>query len=142
MQINHQKVSGVANPTDPTKVGGEDWDDAHAITGPRLFLSIAMLRQGTLQSSYAVPGITIEPAALGIDGIYDLTFDPALYNITSLNSAVRCLVLDIPVSGGFFGGAQVILDNKIRVKTYTGNWDVTYLTSNGVIWIDIFKLGA
>lgn len=31
MTITHSKVSGIANPADPTKVGGEDWDAAHVI---------------------------------------------------------------------------------------------------------------
>ena len=31
MTITHLKVSGLPNPADPAKVGGEDWDDAHVI---------------------------------------------------------------------------------------------------------------
>lgn len=36
MEIYHAKTSGLANPGDPTQVGGEDWDDPHVITGPAL----------------------------------------------------------------------------------------------------------
>ncbi|MBI2278203.1 MAG: hypothetical protein HYU74_12685 [Dechloromonas sp.] len=138
MEIKHQKVSGVANPTDPAKVGGGHWDEAHAITGPRLYLSLALLRTGEQVFEYQLPDVTIVPSALGVDGIYDITFG-ASYNLTSANCKPRAFVLDIPVSGGFFAGAQVIANNVIRLKTYTGPWDVTYLTSAGVIWLDVFK---
>lgn len=43
MEIYHAKTSGLANPGDPTQVGGEDWDDPHVITGPAL-VGVALLR--------------------------------------------------------------------------------------------------
>src|SRR3990167_6486185 len=44
MQIKHAKVSGLANPADPALVGGEDWDDAHAITGARFVGKFRVVR--------------------------------------------------------------------------------------------------
>lgn len=39
MAIRHAKISGVANPGDPTLVGGEDWDDDHAWALPHVVLT-------------------------------------------------------------------------------------------------------
>lgn len=48
MIISHSKVSGLANPADMTKVGGQDWDDPHVITGPRVL--------GAFDGWYESPG--------------------------------------------------------------------------------------
>lgn len=45
MIITHAKVSGIANPSDPDLVGGEDWDAEHVVSGPVL-VGVAVLRIG------------------------------------------------------------------------------------------------
>ena len=46
MEITHLKVSGLANPGDPSLLGGEDWDEPHVITGVAL-VGVANLRLTT-----------------------------------------------------------------------------------------------
>ena len=46
MAIRHAKVSGLANPGDPSLLGGEDWDEPHVITGVAL-VGVANLRLTT-----------------------------------------------------------------------------------------------
>jgi len=57
MLIKHAKVSGIANPADPAIVGGEDWDDAHVLTGFQLIGAFSVRR---------FEGVVTVPQSLGI----------------------------------------------------------------------------
>lgn len=41
MEITHNKVSGIPN-GDPAAVGGEDWDEPHAISGPAVVDTVSL----------------------------------------------------------------------------------------------------
>ena len=54
MGITHAKVSGLTNPPDPDLVGGEDWDDDHVVTGPRVLdcFVVFITAAGAILSQY------------------------------------------------------------------------------------------
>ncbi len=77
MGITHAKVSGLANPTDPDLVGGEDWDDPHVVTGPALVAaSLIRLTSGGAILSQASAGFLTSFSKTGT-GTYRADYDEA-----------------------------------------------------------------
>jgi hypothetical protein len=59
MTITHAKVSGLVN-EDPAKVGGEDWDDPHVVSGPECVAFVKVFSDGDTQSANKWPsGIAV-----------------------------------------------------------------------------------
>ena len=79
MEITHLKVSGLANPGDPSLLGGEDWDEPHVITGVAL-VGVANLRLTTggaiLSQNSAGFASTFSKTGTGT---YRVDYDPADY---------------------------------------------------------------
>lgn len=59
LKVNHAKVSGLTNPVDPAVVGGEDWDDDHAL------LPAVGAPDGYLLGNSAGGLVWVDPASLG-----------------------------------------------------------------------------
>ncbi len=74
MRITHAKVSGLSNPSDPTLVGGEDWDAEHVFNGPTLVnaCDLVLTTGGAIQSQqYGDFGFTKQAT-----GTYRAIYDP------------------------------------------------------------------
>lgn len=79
MIVTHAKVSGLANPANPDLVGGEDWDEPHAITGVAL-VGVANLRltTGGAISTQSAAGFASAFSKTGT-GTYRVNYNTADY---------------------------------------------------------------
>ena len=79
MAIRHAKVSGLANPGDPSLLGGEDWDEPHVITGAAL-VGVANLRltTGGAISTQSAAGFASAFSKTGT-GTYRVNYNTADY---------------------------------------------------------------
>ena len=79
MAIRHAKVSGLANPGDPSLLGGEDWDEPHVITGVAL-VGVANLRltTGGAISTQSAAGFASAFSKTGT-GTYRVNYNTADY---------------------------------------------------------------
>ena len=79
MAIRHAKVSGLANPGDPSLLGGEDWDDPHVVTGVALVV-VANLRltTGGAISTQSAAGFASAFSKTGT-GTYRVNYNTADY---------------------------------------------------------------
>lgn len=118
MNITHAKVSGEPNPADPAKIGGEDWDDPHVVTGLRLAALVACTdSNGTFAVNRAV-GMPSAAVARGGVGMYSIYLDDAglppddceFVVVPEVNDAsgVEPLVAKVTVypTGGPLGGGE------------------------------------
>lgn len=79
MAIRHAKVSGLANPGDPSLLGGEDWDEPHVITGVALVGAAQLwLTTGGAITSQSGSGFSGAFSKTGT-GTYRVDYDPANY---------------------------------------------------------------
>lgn len=113
MQVKHAKVSGIANPPDPTVVGGGDWDANHTLTGTRiLYASEAWFSGGSISSTNGDAGLSWSRNSVGSYTIY-LPDDPGV--ILPIIQAAAAL-------GSF--------------PDYKTRW--AYTSSEGSAWLDVW----
>lgn len=71
--IRHSKISGIANPIDPTLVGGEDWDAAHDVTLLDADIPATIARDTEVTAAVAALSTVYQPLDSDLTAIAALT---------------------------------------------------------------------
>lgn len=133
MALKHKKVSGQAN-TDPAKVGGADWDDAHVYGPGSLFVARRFwIRCNTVTTEWST-GVTKEQ-----DGLYWCTVNVASLPIPAgagveFESAYNMRVFGGIPAGWTYGVAVDETDNRIEV-----GWEYNGSGADPTFW---WRFGA
>lgn len=89
MNITHAKISGELNPTDVTKIGGEDWDEPHVFSGLKLLGSFRVDRDESMNVTFLdVVGIATPSVVSNTAGNLALGIPEIDVSISTLNRLV------------------------------------------------------